>query len=254
MLRRHSLIALVSAATAVAGCSDSTAPHRAIAPEAAALVSNGSKTGQCFLQLGLAAVQQDPDAGGNATVTAPSGSVVTRVAIKAGTACWFTPAGASGTFTISVGGAPCYVVSGLGDETASVTRIGNGAVCKDISHIEFVSATRTAPALVQICLVVPGAVPPNAVGASFAFVVAGQQVALTNGACSDAIAVPEGIVTIADQPNPFAIVLSSAVTTPSDRLVGIDVGLQTATAAVAAGSITVVTITNVWLIDPGEDQ
>jgi hypothetical protein len=61
-------------------------------------------------------------------ITAPAGSVITAVAIKAGTECFVFPPLTSND---------CYSVSGLGTSTVTIERIGSGPACKEISHIEF---------------------------------------------------------------------------------------------------------------------
>lgn len=65
-------------------------------------------------------------------LTAPDGMVFTQVIIKAGSdqsageACNYFTSDSSG----------CYSVSGIGTDTLSVSKIGSGPECKDISHIE----------------------------------------------------------------------------------------------------------------------
>jgi hypothetical protein len=70
------------------------------------------------------------------TITAPAGSVVTTVAIKAGNSCIVYTSDSSG---------PCYSVSGLGTSTVVITRVGSGSGCKEISHIEYLTGTGTTP-------------------------------------------------------------------------------------------------------------
>jgi hypothetical protein len=65
-----------------------------------------------------------------------AGSPITQVAIKAGTECFL--------FTADVTG-PCYSVSGLGTTTVTITRIGSGRDCKEISHIEFTTGPVEPP-------------------------------------------------------------------------------------------------------------
>lgn len=60
--------------------------------------------------------------------TASSGSVVTHVCVKAGRETFLFPSESS-----------CYAVEGLGTETATVTKIGSGRNCQDISHVVFTS-------------------------------------------------------------------------------------------------------------------
>jgi hypothetical protein len=70
------------------------------------------------------------------TIVAPAGSVVTTVAIKAGNSCTIYTSDSSG---------PCYAVSGIGTPTVTVTRIGSGSACKEISHIEYLTGPGTTP-------------------------------------------------------------------------------------------------------------
>ena len=244
----------VCAATLVAtACDNTVAPRPGV--ESAASFSNGLKLGQCFLQVGDAAARQvPPGEDGNATVSAPTGEVVTRVAIKAGTPCWFTPEGATGTSTIDMGGVPCYVVSGLGTATAIVTRVGAGPVCKDISHVESVSGV-PAPTtgLLQICVTVVGDnPPPSTLVDPYTFFVAGQQIDVAHAHCATPIELSAGAVTITEQ-TPLFVGFSNAVSVPDGRVVSVDVPGRSATVTVVAGSTTVITITNLWVPDPGED-
>jgi hypothetical protein len=64
-------------------------------------------------------------------------SPITQVAIKAGNDCFF------------VGDADfpsdCYSVSGIGTNTVTITRIGSGRDCKEISHIEYTTGPVEPP-------------------------------------------------------------------------------------------------------------
>jgi hypothetical protein len=256
MLRRYALAALtLGAATLIAaGCEDAVAPRGAIGLTAARF-SNGLSLGQCFLQAGdVPAPQVAPGSDGNAVVSAPTGEVVLRVAIKAGTPCWFTPDGATGTYTVVVEGAPCYVVAGLGTPTATVARVGNGPDCKDISHVEFVSGVPLpTTGLLQICVMVVGEnPPPSTLVDPFAFLVAGQEIDVAHGHCATPVEEPAGAIVIAQQPTLF-VSLSNAVSVPDGRVVSVDVPGSSATVTVVAGTTTVVTITMLWVPDPGLD-
>ena len=248
-------LALSAAGVLAAACGDAVAPLSRTGPALPNVVA-AQKLGQCLLQLGLTGNKVEPIVGGIVTVNAPVAEVVTLVSIKAGTGCWFTPSGATGIYTFSFDGTPCYIVAGLGSGTATVTRVGNGPGCKDISNIEYVTGP-PAPTtgLLQICVVVVGDnPPPGSLTFQFPFVVAGQQIPVANGTCSNSIELPEGAAVVSEQPNTFTIALSSAVTAPIDRLVGFDFAAQTATVTVVAGSTTVVTITNmVGEPDHGQD-
>jgi hypothetical protein len=245
--RTLAALALSAAAVIAAACGDVVAPLSRSAP-APPNFAGAQKLGQCLLQLDLTGTKIEPIVGDHVSVTAPAGEVVTRVAIKAGTSCWFTPSGASATYTFSLDGAPCYVVEGLGGATVSVTRVGDGSSCKDISNIEYV----TGPPLpttgfLQICVVVVGDdAPPASLTTPLPFVVAGQQISVANGTCSNPMELPGSVVVVSEQPNTFDVFLLSAATVPDDRLVGFDFPAQTATVTVVAGSTTVVTITNMW--------
>jgi hypothetical protein len=201
----------------------------------------------------VAATQVEPGQDGNVIATAPAGRIVSQVAVKAGTRCWFTPANASGSFTITIDGAPCYVVAGLGSERVTVIRVGAGPSCKDISHVDVALGAAPARALLRLCSVVTGEVPPNIPVQSLTFIVAGQEYTLANGACTDPIAVTTGTVTITKRVNSLGFILLSAATTPADRLMSIDLPAETATVSVVAGCTTVATLTSFWVPDPGGD-
>jgi hypothetical protein len=74
--------------------------------------------------------------GDSEVIEAPAGSVITQVAIKAGRDCFFFPPLTSND---------CYTVSGLGTSTVTITRIGSGPDCKEISHIEFTTGPVQPP-------------------------------------------------------------------------------------------------------------
>jgi hypothetical protein len=65
-----------------------------------------------------------------------AGSPITQVAIKAGNECILFPPETSND---------CYTVSGLGTTTVTITRIGSGRDCKEISHIEFTTGPVEPP-------------------------------------------------------------------------------------------------------------
>jgi hypothetical protein len=90
------------------------------------------------------------------TASAPSGNVVTGVCIKAGQL--HTGPLANGTYSA------CYVVSGVGTQTVTVTRVGSGPDCQAISHIDvlFERATPTpTPTNTPQATATPTAVAPG---------------------------------------------------------------------------------------------
>lgn len=222
------------------------------------VVTSSVSPGHCFEQIGLAGTQVAPSADGNAAATAPAGHVITRVAVKAGVPCWFTPESAlqGGTYTFAFDGAPCYVVAGLGSTTVTVRRVGAGPNCKDISHIEYVAGPPLpTTGILQLCVVLAGDNPPAAaLSFAFPFAVAGQQVLVAQGTCSATIEAAPGDAVITEGPNPFGIGMGEVLTTPSDRVVGFDIATQMATVTVVLGSTTIVTVTNLWVPDPGGDH
>jgi hypothetical protein len=98
-----------------------------------ALAQGNQGAGNC---LGSDATKTPDDPGDIVILTAPAGQVITTVAIKAGTPCVvFTADGSNG----------CYTVEGIGTPSVTVTRIGSGPTCKEISHIEFLTSTAPPP-------------------------------------------------------------------------------------------------------------
>ena len=241
-------------AFAVAACSDAAGPLAVPAADAP-LFHHGRMLGQCFRRVGLEGVQVAPNADGNAVVSAPAGQVVTRVAVKAGTVCWFTPPEASGTYTIAVHGAPCYVVAGLGTEAATITRVGHGPACRDISHVEMITAVAgPTTGFVQLCVILTGDnPPPEALTTPYSFALAGQEIGVAQGTCGAPIEIGSGALVITEHPNSFQIFAGNAVTEPDGRVIAVDVPAQTVTVMIVTGSLTIVTITNVWVPDPGGD-
>ena len=74
-----------------------------------------------------------PVNGDLATFTAPGGSTVTAVCIKSGQ----VHSGQLGNGTYgSPFAASCYIVSGVGSQTATVIRIGESPACQELSHID----------------------------------------------------------------------------------------------------------------------
>ncbi len=82
-----------------------------------------------------------PVNGDLATFTAPGGSIVTAVCIKSGQ----VHSGQLGNGTYgSPFAASCYIVSGVGSQTATVIRIGEGPACQELSHIDAYYLSRHA--------------------------------------------------------------------------------------------------------------
>jgi hypothetical protein len=96
-------------------------------------LAQGGGLGNC---LGGDATKTPDDPGDTVILTAPAGQVITTVAIKAGVPCVvFTMDGSDG----------CYSVEGIGTPSVTVTRIGSGPTCKEISHVEFLTSTAPPP-------------------------------------------------------------------------------------------------------------
>ncbi len=74
--------------------------------------------------------------------TYTSTNTITSVVVKAGSAN--QEDGACTTFTTD-GTDGCYSVTGIGTNTATVTKVGSGRDCKDISHAEFFATVASTP-------------------------------------------------------------------------------------------------------------
>lgn len=69
------------------------------------------------------------------TATAPEGYIISKLFVKAG-----SEQSGAGCFEYTANtNDGCYNVEGLGTQTATVTKIGSGSGCKDISHVEFIA-------------------------------------------------------------------------------------------------------------------
>src|SRR3989344_779643 len=102
------------------------------------VVAHGGQNNECDN-----ATNVNPINGNLATYTAPSGQVVTGVCIKAGNDMFgdgHSDSLGNGIYN-GTSGNPCYVVSGVGTQIVTVTRIGSGSTCKEISHIDVYSGT-----------------------------------------------------------------------------------------------------------------
>ena len=70
----------------------------------------------------------------NATWTAPNGTIISLVVVKAGS----EQSGAGEFYFYESGTNGCYTVSGIGTQVVTVSRTGNpGPDCKEISHVRF---------------------------------------------------------------------------------------------------------------------
>ena len=79
-------------------------------------------------------------------------SPITQVAIKAGNDCFLFPPLTSND---------CYTVSGLGTNTVTITRIGSGRDCKEISHIEYTTGPVEPPPTTNPTTTVPTSSIPS---------------------------------------------------------------------------------------------
>jgi hypothetical protein len=130
---RYRIAALIAAVCAVlsavtiASCGSQsntpTAPTGAVPPDS--LQARGGATDRC-------ADGGITDERAPFEVTAPAGEVVTGVCVKAGT----------DTFALS-GSSSCYAVSGVGTQSATVSKTGTGRTCQDISYVTFYTAAPT---------------------------------------------------------------------------------------------------------------
>jgi len=255
----RTLCALALSAAVAAGWSEAEA-RTAQGPD-----PKGRKLGHCYLQKNIATPQLN--ATGNATVLrAPDGKVVSRVSLKAGSSCLFTPDGATGTWTHQVNGVSCFSVEGLGTPTATVRRLATGRGCVSLSHVQFLSANAAPsgdngggnnggggsgggdtgggdPLLgsLVVCSKAPG-------GSSFGISISTrfQEIALfevpANG-CTTPISVEEGWY-IVSQGLPEGFAVSDISSDPSDRIVSADPLGGAATALVLTTERTTLTFTN----------
>jgi hypothetical protein len=103
--------------------------------------------------------------------TVSGGNVVTGVCIKTGGGAegHSLPLG-NGSFSGTFGPDGCYVVSGVGTPTVTVTRIGTGSDCQELSHIDVLfgppqpnGTTPTTTPPKQVTPPAPQAAPPRIV-------------------------------------------------------------------------------------------
>ena len=85
------------------------------------------------------ALSDNTNDGNVATMVAPSGEKITEICIKAGSAQSNSDGKAHRGGVITSNGNVdnnCYTVSGIGTSTVTVTKIGSGPNCKEISHLD----------------------------------------------------------------------------------------------------------------------
>ena len=147
----RTLCALALGAAVAVGCSgDAVAPSTTKLPTvrlskgAQAINDNGRALGLCFQHVSIDAPKLTPSSG-SVTINAPAGKVVSRVAVKAGPLCLYTPDQAQGQFTFDDQNTVCYVVDGLGSATVTIRRLGTTARCQQIAYAQYLTAPAPAP-------------------------------------------------------------------------------------------------------------
>lgn len=257
----RSLCALALSAAVAAGWSEAEA-RTSQGPD-----PRGRKLGHCYLQKGIATPQLN--ASGNETkLRAADGKVVSRVSLKAGSSCVFTPDGASGTWTHHVNGAACFTVEGLGTQTATVRRVSNGRGCVGLSHVQFLSATAAPggdnggngggandggtdggaglPILGTLVVCSNASSAPSDMTFGISISTRFQEIAILSvpvGGCTDPLQVEEGWYIVSQGLNEgFSV--SDISSDPSGRIVSSDAPSGSATALVLTGERTGLTFTN----------
>lgn len=257
----RTLCALALSAAVAAGWSEAEA-RTSQGPD-----TKGRKLGHCYLQRGIATPQLN--ATGNATtLRAPEGKVVSRVSLKAGSSCHFSPEDAAGTWTHRENGVACFTVEGLGTSTATVRRVGNGRGCAGLSHVQFLSATPApagdnggsgngggvvddgggagTPILGALVVCVNAASAPADMAFGISISTRYQEIALLEvpaGGCSSPMQVEEGWY-IVSQGLPDGFSVSDISSDPSGRIVSADALGGQATALVLTGEQTKLTFSN----------
>lgn len=258
MLRRSTLVAAaLSTALAATACRDSLAPlHPHTAAKSLASVA---KSGQCIaLESTVATALVAPGVNEPAPIAAPLGEVVNTVAAQAGSACWLTPEGATGSYTIVVEGAPCYVVAGLGTGTVTLTRVGTAPTCKNVTHVEYTTTPAARTGYLQLCKAIQDAWR-GYLTEPFIYAVAGTVVTAPVGesgttspplSCAEPLKLAAGTYFVAEQPNVSALPVIDIATAPADLLLSADFGAKTAMVVVVGGTTTVLTFTGWWPPEP----
>jgi hypothetical protein len=184
------------------------------------------------------------DPGDSAVLNAPAGELITTVSIKAGTDCFVTPADATGTVTFD----DCYVLDGLATAAVTVRRIGEGPECKDISHIQFV----TAPAgELRLCKVAGTGIEA---GTEFTFTVGQTTVTVPagpepDGSCTSAGVFPAGAEVAVSETIPADVEVASIACAGNATCTNVDVAGGAVTVTIGAGS-NEVTYTNGRTVSP----
>ena len=273
MANFRTLCALALSAAVVAGCSgEPVAPGEQgtirLSSGVQVIYDRGLKLGHCFEQVGITAPRVTPVAGGT-VLAAPAGKVVTRVAIKAGAMCLFTPETTDGTFTFNAGGSPCYLIEGLNTAAATVRRVGVSTYCKDIAKLEFLSdvppvtgggtgggetgggtgggetggGSTAPPGAMTVCEAAtrPVAEPLNVTIGSGSAVLA--QLAVAVGQCSAPTSLGAGSYMVS-QALPAGFTMLEIFVEPEGLIVSADPFLGTATVRVDSGVTTTVTFLN----------
>jgi len=240
------LCALALSVAVAAGWSDA----HARTPQSK-LEGPGRKLGHCFLVQGIA-TPEVAATGASTTLRAKPGKVITRVSLKAGNSCFFTPEGTQGTWTQSVNGTPCYSVAGLGTATATVTKLANGRNCVGLGTLQFLSASEPAadspPPVSELgnLVVCSNAAPGQSFGIAI-FASTGDVIALfevpSNG-CTPGMQFEDGSYTVS-QGIPDGLTVSSVSADPADHLVSSDPASGGATVLVSHDTRTTVTYSNV---------
>ena len=226
---------------------------------------HGHNRGHCFRQVGIDAPRVEPSRRGSTTFSAAAGKVITRVAIKAGSLCLFTPEGTTGTFTFQGDRAPCFVIEGLGTATVTVRRVGRGHHCNEITRLQFLTGPApvvggdtgggvgsggdstvtggggtSAPSAMAVCVSTARPLSDTfgvTIGSPSGMLV---ELAVPAGTCSAATPLPADIYPV-QLAVPAGYTVLSIVVDPAGRLVSADPFMGTVNVVVENGSTTTVT-------------
>lgn len=274
----RTLFALALSAAVATGCSPDriwTAPPLptlALSRGVQVINGNGRELGHCFQRVGIDAPKLSPSAGG-ATINALPGQVITRVSIKAGPLCLYTPEEAKGTFTFNDGSRACYVVEGLGTATVVVRNAVVNVKCAQIAQVQFLSApapvdnggtggdtggggtgvdtvgtgggggSTLPPGAITVC---EAAMQPNPT--PFGITIASRdrelaQFGVAVGQCGTPTSVAEGMYYVT-QGLPVGWGILSIFVDPESQIVSVDPFVGMATITVPSGQTTTVTFLN----------